>query len=433
MTTLARRARLYSQFGAALLVLWLLRRYRQRVAHWLQLAVLHGATAAVLALRALLHRVHLFLNWLLPKDFSVFVRRARLPHNRRRITDNRSYPAILTVDFDFPKAPPQRAKPTRRRQPAPVVCFSFAGCAWMLHYHFGAAMFLYDKVGPEWLSHCHFLGSSRCVAPPVAVALPAACCHVTCTLPLVFRCSGSLIAACLACGVAPSALMPFMAEMADLATTRFMGPLVRATTRVTAHGHRHWSHNCHFMPISYRSLRCPRVVLAPSGQGIMTQIVRQGITSVMPHDAHARATGRLFVSISVPTSLRQWLSHGPLVNRLVSTFRNNDELIDALLASCYIPVYYERPALFKGTVVLDGGLTDNLPVSPLHPHVTVTVSPNEQHDADVRPPESRVYPEWFSLFPTNAQDLEAIRQDGYVHMAMYMSKHGPRLLQAGRQ
>ena len=203
MTTLARRARLYSQFGAALLVLWLLRRHRHRVMHWLQLAVLHGATAAVLALRALLHRVHLFLNWLLPKDFSVFVRRARLPHNRRRITDNRSYPAILTVDFDFPKAPPQRAKPTRRRQPAPVVCFSFAGCAWMLHYHFGAAMFLYDKVGPEWLSHCHFLGSSRCVAPPVAVALPAAaccCCHVTYTLPLVFRCSGSLIAACLACG-----------------------------------------------------------------------------------------------------------------------------------------------------------------------------------------------------------------------------------------
>ncbi len=141
----------------------------------------------------------------------------------------------------------------------------------------------------------------------------------------------------------------------------------------------------------------------------MTRIVRDGIMSVMPHDAYRRASGRLFVSISEPVAATQWFFGSPLRNRLVSVFHSNEDMMDALLASCYIPVYYETPAVFRGAVVLDGGLTDNLPLSPVHPDRTVTVSPNVLHNAHVRP-RDRQYPEWFSLFPTHVEDLNAIRQ-----------------------
>ena len=46
--------------------------------------------------------------------------------------------------------------------------------------------------------------------------------------------------------------------------------------------------------------------------------------------------------------------------------------MDAILASCYIPLYYERPARFRGSWCIDGGLTNN---TPRYTVDTVTISP----------------------------------------------------------
>jgi hypothetical protein len=63
-----------------------------------------------------------------------------------------------------------------------------------------------------------------------------------------------------------------------------------------------------------------------------------------------------------------------------------------------LPRYYEEPVVVHGKLALDGGLTDNLPLHPHHPHTTVRVSPRwDCGAADVKPP--RPYPSWFSLFP----------------------------------
>jgi hypothetical protein len=60
--------------------------------------------------------------------------------------------------------------------------------------------------------------------------------------------------------------------------------------------------------------------------------------------------------------------------------------------------YYEVPATVGGRVTLDGGLTNNLPLHPVHPDTTVRVSPRwDCGEATVKP--SRPYPAWFSLFP----------------------------------
>ena len=71
-----------------------------------------------------------------------------------------------------------------------------------------------------------------------------------------------------------------------------------------------------------------------------------------------------------------------LRGRLVSTYATREALLDTLLASCYIPMYYETPTLLAGRLHLDGGLFDNQPVLP--GGVTVTVSP-AQHAATISP------------------------------------------------
>ena len=56
----------------------------------------------------------------------------------------------------------------------------------------------------------------------------------------------------------------------------------------------------------------------------------------------------------------------------VSEFGSDEDLVKACLASCYIPIYYEAPVLFREQVCIDGGATDN---QPTFDSSTVCVSP----------------------------------------------------------
>jgi predicted acylesterase/phospholipase RssA len=50
---------------------------------------------------------------------------------------------------------------------------------------------------------------------------------------------------------------------------------------------------------------------------------------------------------------------------VVFSSREEPDLTDALLASCFIPLFYGRPVRLRGALHVDGGLRDNLPIAPL--------------------------------------------------------------------
>jgi hypothetical protein len=84
--------------------------------------------------------------------------RHALPASTPHGGDTGFKPLLLPLPVDVPV--PRRI-PVSASSAAPPMCVSFSGCAWLVHYHFGAAKFLFDKVGREWLRKCHFLGTSR--------------------------------------------------------------------------------------------------------------------------------------------------------------------------------------------------------------------------------------------------------------------------------
>ncbi|CAN9498360.1 unnamed protein product [Ophioblennius macclurei] len=112
------------------------------------------------------------------------------------------------------------------------------------------------------------------------------------------------------------------------------------------------------------SVRRQRFGAATPGYDFMLTL-REGIEEILPSEAHNLASGRLFVSITNTASGQ---------NQLVSSFTSRDELIKALLASSFVPVYAGfKPVTFRGQKWVDGGFTDSLPILPRGR--TVTVSP----------------------------------------------------------
>ena len=78
---------------------------------------------------------------------------------------------------------------------------------------------------------------------------------------------------------------------------------------------------------------------------------------IIPENAYKVCTDRLFISITVLTR------YGP-VNKIVSQFSSNDDLLQACMASSTLPYLTERGCCrtFRGEYVLDGGLTNNIPL-----------------------------------------------------------------------
>ncbi|XP_076579989.1 patatin-like phospholipase domain-containing protein 4 [Chaetodon auriga] len=93
--------------------------------------------------------------------------------------------------------------------------------------------------------------------------------------------------------------------------------------------------------------------------------LREGIEEILPSEAHSLATDRLHVSITHSKSGQ---------NHIVSRFTSREELVKALLASSFVPVYAGlKPVEFRGQKWIDGGFTDSLPILPTGR--TITVSP----------------------------------------------------------
>uniref|UniRef100_A0A3Q3ARH2 triacylglycerol lipase n=1 Tax=Kryptolebias marmoratus TaxID=37003 RepID=A0A3Q3ARH2_KRYMA len=97
----------------------------------------------------------------------------------------------------------------------------------------------------------------------------------------------------------------------------------------------------------------------------LVKVLRSGLNRDLPSDAHILASGRLCISLTR-------VSDGE--NVLVSEFGSKEELIQALVCSCFIPIYCGLiPPSFRGVRYVDGGISDNLPQSELKN--TITISP----------------------------------------------------------
>ncbi|KAM9785609.1 patatin-like phospholipase domain-containing protein 4 [Neosynchiropus ocellatus] len=96
----------------------------------------------------------------------------------------------------------------------------------------------------------------------------------------------------------------------------------------------------------------------------------------LPHDAHQLASGRLVVGLTRMTD-------GEHVS--VSEYQSKEDVIQALLCSCYVPAYCGlQPPSFHGEHYVDGGFTSMQPVLPLPCSQTLTVSPFSG-EADICP------------------------------------------------
>uniref|UniRef100_A0A8C2T9X7 PNPLA domain-containing protein n=1 Tax=Coturnix japonica TaxID=93934 RepID=A0A8C2T9X7_COTJA len=86
----------------------------------------------------------------------------------------------------------------------------------------------------------------------------------------------------------------------------------------------------------------------------------------LPEDSYQVASGRLHISLTRVVDGQ---------NVMVSEFNSKEELIQALLCSCFLPIYCGFiPPSYRGVRYVDGGFTGLQPVSSLEEAV-ITVSP----------------------------------------------------------
>ncbi|XP_074498844.1 patatin-like phospholipase domain-containing protein 4 [Sebastes fasciatus] len=87
----------------------------------------------------------------------------------------------------------------------------------------------------------------------------------------------------------------------------------------------------------------------------------------LPSDAHKLATGRLSVSMTRLSDAKHIVT---------SKFQSKEDVVQALLCSCFVPVYCGMlPPTFKGEYYVDGGFSSMQPMTPVPYSQTLTVSP----------------------------------------------------------
>ncbi|KAF5308852.1 hypothetical protein FQR65_LT00552 [Abscondita terminalis] len=93
-------------------------------------------------------------------------------------------------------------------------------------------------------------------------------------------------------------------------------------------------------------------------------LLLEGLEKYLPEDAHIKVNGKLHISLTRVYDGK---------NIIVSEFESREDLLQALLASAFVPVFSGiLPPKFRGVRCMDGGFSDNLPAIDEN---TITVSP----------------------------------------------------------
>ena len=163
----------------------------------------------------------------------------------------------------------------------------------------------------------------------------------------------------------------------------------------------------------------------------LNEILLTNLREKLPEDAHVRATGKLYISL---TRVRDGQ------NVIISDYASREELIQVLLCSCFVPFYSGLvPPTYRGVYYIDGGLSNNLPAD----NETITVSP-WSGSSDICPKDedgvslidlsvvntsiqatpSNLYRCSRMFFPPHPKMLRDFCAQGYQETAQYLREHG---------
>ncbi|XP_043932547.1 patatin-like phospholipase domain-containing protein 2 isoform X1 [Protopterus annectens] len=164
----------------------------------------------------------------------------------------------------------------------------------------------------------------------------------------------------------------------------------------------------------------------------ISKIIQQYLCSKLPQNAHEVASGKLHIAVTR-------LSDG--TNILLSEFNSRDELIQAIICSCFVPVYCGlTPPTFRGVRYIDGGFTCMQPYYDINS--TITVSPfTGEHDICPRDCFFSLYHICFAkssflitpvnlhriafaLFPPETKALKDFACRGYQDAIKFLQKNG---------
>jgi len=103
---------------------------------------------------------------------------------------------------------------------------------------------------------------------------------------------------------------------------------------------------------------------------------------------------------------------------IIKDFYSDEDLKKTIFASCYIPIYYEKPVKFRNYYCIDGGITNN---TLLLNQNTVVVSPYKEEKPFQISPDKRPSKKLF-IFP-NRRDLAMIYQRGNMDAYAFLKEH----------
>ncbi|TNN00690.1 1-acylglycerol-3-phosphate O-acyltransferase Pnpla3-like [Takifugu flavidus] len=184
------------------------------------------------------------------------------------------------------------------------------------------------------------------------------------------------------------------------------------------------------MSMARRARSHPLGPLHPSFN--LLQMVKDSLLSNLPENAHILVSGRLCVSLTrVPDGK----------NVLVSEFHSRDELVEALICSCFVPLYCGVvPPTYRGVHYVDGAASDNLPRCCTNNTVTISAYAGE---SDLCPPcgnklsfhqvrfnnvsiqvnAENMYRVTSTFFPPEQQALAEICHSGYVDALRFLQEN----------
>ncbi|XP_039989275.1 patatin-like phospholipase domain-containing protein 2 isoform X2 [Xiphias gladius] len=163
----------------------------------------------------------------------------------------------------------------------------------------------------------------------------------------------------------------------------------------------------------------------------LLQIVKDSLLGNLPDDAHVRASGRLSVSLTR-------VSDGK--NVLVSEFDSREELVQALLCSCFVPLYCGViPPTYRGVHYVDGAVSDNLPRCHLKNTVTFSAYAGESdicprastlnfhevrfNNVSIQVNSENMYRVTSTFFPPDPEAMSEICQNGYIDALRFLQEN----------
>jgi len=119
----------------------------------------------------------------------------------------------------------------------------------------------------------------------------------------------------------------------------------------------------------------------------------------LPEDAHERCSDRAFVAVTKALPV--------LRPKLVSEFKDRNDLIRALMTSCHVPYWMNGNPVtdFRNDFHLDGGITNFIPVVPGTVPVRVCCFPSQQISTDIY--RISISPDTFEPWPYSLRQMVA--------------------------